>query len=57
MQWLVEHPEFISNPFYVSGDSYSGITVPAITYEILEGIYSYLFIYLFNLIPYQLQMW
>uniref|UniRef100_A0A9I9DDI4 Serine carboxypeptidase-like 7 n=1 Tax=Cucumis melo TaxID=3656 RepID=A0A9I9DDI4_CUCME len=36
-KWLIEHPEFTSNPFYVGGDSYSGITVPAIAYEILEG--------------------
>ncbi|XP_049349029.1 serine carboxypeptidase-like 18 [Solanum verrucosum] len=29
-----DHPQFISNPFYVSGNSYSGITIPIITQSI-----------------------
>ncbi|KAH9689994.1 serine carboxypeptidase-like 18 [Citrus sinensis] len=33
-KWLMDHPEFISNPFYVGGDSYSGITVPALVQRI-----------------------
>ncbi|XP_031125297.1 serine carboxypeptidase-like 13 [Ipomoea triloba] len=37
-KWLDLHPEFVSNPFYVSGDSYSGITVPMITQVISDGI-------------------
>ncbi|CAN4095320.1 unnamed protein product [Withania somnifera] len=37
-KWFVDHPEFISNPFYVSGDSYSGITVPVIVQLISDGI-------------------
>ncbi|KAI3758497.1 hypothetical protein L6452_06061 [Arctium lappa] len=36
-KWLNSHPEFISNPFYVGGGSYSGIPVPMITQLILEG--------------------
>ncbi|CAK9317070.1 unnamed protein product [Citrullus colocynthis] len=35
-KWLTHHPEFISNPFYVGGDSYSGIIIPVIAQEILE---------------------
>lgn len=31
------HPEFVNNQFYVSGDSYSGITVPIITQVISDG--------------------
>ncbi|KAG5573406.1 hypothetical protein H5410_063172 [Solanum commersonii] len=37
-KWFVNHPEFISNPFYVSGDSYSGITIPVIIQLISNGI-------------------
>ncbi|XP_059287049.1 serine carboxypeptidase-like 17 [Lycium ferocissimum] len=36
-KWFINHPEFISNPFYVSGDSYSGITVPVIVQLISDG--------------------
>ncbi|KAL0719737.1 hypothetical protein Bca4012_069061 [Brassica carinata] len=32
--WLAKHPEYYSNPFYVAGNSYSGIVVPAIVQEI-----------------------
>ncbi|XP_038897262.1 serine carboxypeptidase-like 13 [Benincasa hispida] len=40
-KWLIHHPEFISNPFYVGGDSYSGIIIPVIAQEILEGTYKF----------------
>ncbi|VFQ94629.1 unnamed protein product [Cuscuta campestris] len=36
-KWLVENPQFLANPFYVGGDSYSGITVPIITEMISNG--------------------
>ncbi|CAK8574990.1 unnamed protein product [Lathyrus sativus] len=36
-KWLIDHPEFISNEFYMGGDSYSGIPVPAIVQEIING--------------------
>jgi hypothetical protein len=37
LQWMVEHPGFKSNQLYIGGDSYSGITVPLIVQEILDG--------------------
>ncbi|PWA35889.1 peptidase S10, serine carboxypeptidase, Alpha/Beta hydrolase fold protein [Artemisia annua] len=37
IQWLVEHPWFISNPLYVTGISYMGILVPLVTLEVYEG--------------------
>ncbi|XP_075096920.1 serine carboxypeptidase-like 17 isoform X2 [Nicotiana tabacum] len=38
-KWLLtEHPEYINNPFYVGGDSYSGITLPVVTQVISYGI-------------------
>ncbi|KAK1366925.1 serine carboxypeptidase-like 7 [Heracleum sosnowskyi] len=36
-KWLVNHSEFLSNPFYVAGDSYAGIFVPIITQMISNG--------------------
>nr|GLL34453.1 hypothetical protein TSUD_264810 [Ipomoea trifida] len=36
-KWLVDYPEFLLNPFYVGGDSYSGITVPIVTEMISNG--------------------
>ncbi|CAH8359420.1 unnamed protein product [Eruca vesicaria subsp. sativa] len=37
-KWLGNHEEFFSNPFYVGGDSYSGMVVPALVQEISKGI-------------------
>lgn len=36
-KFLIDHPEFISNPFYVGGDSFSGLIVPIITELISRG--------------------
>ncbi|KAF9621136.1 hypothetical protein IFM89_016630 [Coptis chinensis] len=38
MKWLMDHPEFLSNPLYICGDSYSGIIIPIIVQEVLNGI-------------------
>ncbi|XP_019084987.1 PREDICTED: serine carboxypeptidase-like 2 isoform X2 [Camelina sativa] len=38
-KWLGKHQEFSSNPFYVTGDSYSGMVVPATVQEISKGNY------------------
>ncbi|KAM3283303.1 serine carboxypeptidase-like 10 [Capsicum chacoense] len=37
LKWFDDHTEFISNPFYVSGDSYSGIIIPVIVQLISDG--------------------
>nr|GLL34454.1 serine carboxypeptidase-like 18 isoform X1 [Ipomoea trifida] len=39
-KWLIDYPEFLSNPFYVGGHSYAGTTVPIITEMISNGIES-----------------
>ncbi|CAH1437775.1 unnamed protein product [Lactuca virosa] len=36
-KWLESHMEFISNPFYIGGDSYSGNPIPIITQIISNG--------------------
>ncbi|XP_055833043.1 serine carboxypeptidase-like 17 isoform X1 [Solanum dulcamara] len=30
-RWFVDHPEFLRNPLYIGGDSYSGVVVPIIS--------------------------
>ncbi|GAB2268093.1 hypothetical protein Dimus_003071 [Dionaea muscipula] len=37
-KWIVNHPRFISNPLYIGGNSYSGITVPILIQNILDGL-------------------
>jgi serine carboxypeptidase-like clade I len=37
LQWFDEHPEFLSNPLYIAGDSYSGKIVPPVTSQIAGG--------------------
>ncbi|XP_035839138.1 serine carboxypeptidase-like 18 isoform X3 [Helianthus annuus] len=36
-KWLVEHPRFLNNPFYMSGISYYGLVIPAATLETYNG--------------------
>ncbi|XP_024007855.1 serine carboxypeptidase-like 15 isoform X2 [Eutrema salsugineum] len=38
-KWLDKHPEYFSNPFYVTGNSYSGKVIPSIVQEISNGNY------------------
>ncbi|OEL38429.1 Serine carboxypeptidase-like 18 [Dichanthelium oligosanthes] len=36
-KWLNDHPQYLSNPFYVGGDSYAGKVTPLIAQYISEG--------------------
>ncbi|XP_062205002.1 serine carboxypeptidase-like 18 isoform X2 [Phragmites australis] len=36
-KWFDEYPEFLSNPLYIGGDSYSGMIVPTVTSEIARA--------------------
>ncbi|CAA0842433.1 Serine carboxypeptidase-like 20 [Striga hermonthica] len=38
LKWFELYPEFISNPFFISGESYAGIYVPTLAYEVAQGI-------------------
>lgn len=37
MQWFEQYPEFLANPFYISGESYAGVYVPTLSYEVVKG--------------------
>lgn len=37
MQWFIDHPKFSSNPFYIGGGSYSGITTGPLVQKVYEG--------------------
>ncbi|KAM0012311.1 putative peptidase S10, serine carboxypeptidase, alpha/Beta hydrolase [Helianthus debilis subsp. tardiflorus] len=36
-KWFVEHPNFLSNPLYITGISYMGILVPPVALEVYKG--------------------
>ncbi|KAK9163661.1 hypothetical protein Syun_004563 [Stephania yunnanensis] len=36
-KWFFDHPEFLLNPFYIGGDSYSGITIPPLALDVSDG--------------------
>ncbi|KAK6122205.1 hypothetical protein DH2020_044051 [Rehmannia glutinosa] len=38
LKWFELYPEFLSNPFFISGESYAGIYVPTLAYEVAQGI-------------------
>ncbi|KAG8371670.1 hypothetical protein BUALT_Bualt13G0112400 [Buddleja alternifolia] len=38
LKWFELYPEFQSNPFYITGESYAGIYVPTLAYEVAKGI-------------------
>ncbi|XP_062144044.1 serine carboxypeptidase-like 20 [Alnus glutinosa] len=38
LQWFGQFPEFLPNPFYISGESYAGIYVPTLASQVVKGI-------------------
>ncbi|XP_054782218.1 serine carboxypeptidase-like 20 isoform X2 [Prosopis cineraria] len=38
LKWFELYPEFLSNPFFIAGESYAGIYVPTLAYEVMKGI-------------------
>ncbi|KAF5744344.1 serine carboxypeptidase-like 20 [Tripterygium wilfordii] len=38
IKWFELYPEFVENPFYISGESYAGVYIPTLASEIAEGI-------------------
>ncbi|KAI5648981.1 hypothetical protein M9H77_34986 [Catharanthus roseus] len=40
LKWFEQFPEFLSNPFYLAGESYAGIYVPTLAAQVVKGIKS-----------------
>ncbi|CAN6330832.1 unnamed protein product [Urochloa humidicola] len=38
LKWLQLYPEFLKNPFYITGESYAGVYVPTLSHEVVKGI-------------------
>ncbi|XP_004510209.1 serine carboxypeptidase-like 20 [Cicer arietinum] len=38
LKWFELYPEFLANPFFIAGESYAGVYVPTLAYEVLKGI-------------------
>jgi len=38
LKWFEKYPEFLENPFFISGESYAGIYVPTLSSEVVKGI-------------------
>ncbi|KAK7295196.1 hypothetical protein RJT34_18101 [Clitoria ternatea] len=40
LKWFEQFPEFLANPFYIAGESYAGVYVPTLAFEVYKGIRS-----------------
>ncbi|KAI3526434.1 hypothetical protein L1887_05687 [Cichorium endivia] len=38
LEWFKLYPEFVSNPFYIAGESFAGIYIPTLSYEVIKGL-------------------
>ncbi|XP_059432961.1 serine carboxypeptidase-like 20 [Corylus avellana] len=38
LKWFELYPEFLSNPFFIAGESYAGVYVPTLAFEVVNGI-------------------
>ncbi|KAL7599435.1 hypothetical protein Lser_V15G26919 [Lactuca serriola] len=38
LEWFKLYPEYLSNPFYISGESFAGIYIPTLSYQVIRGL-------------------
>ncbi|KAI3829879.1 hypothetical protein L1987_04010 [Smallanthus sonchifolius] len=38
LEWFKLYPEYLSNPFFIAGESYAGVYVPTLSYEVVKGL-------------------
>lgn len=38
LKWFELYPEFLSNPFFIAGESYAGVYVPTLAFEVVKGL-------------------
>ncbi|XVF32063.1 hypothetical protein REPUB_Repub17cG0049700 [Reevesia pubescens] len=38
LKWFELYPEFLSNSLFIAGESYAGVYVPTLSYEVVKGI-------------------
>ncbi|KVG98785.1 Peptidase S10, serine carboxypeptidase, partial [Cynara cardunculus var. scolymus] len=36
LEWFKLYPEYLSNPFFIAGESYAGVYVPMLSYEVMK---------------------
>ncbi|XP_076902395.1 serine carboxypeptidase 1-like [Bidens hawaiensis] len=38
LEWFKIYPEFLSNPFFIAGESYAGVYIPTLSQEVVQGL-------------------
>lgn len=38
LEWFKLYPEYLSNPFFIAGESYAGVYVPMLSNEVVKGL-------------------
>ncbi|KAL4587898.1 hypothetical protein LXL04_000774 [Taraxacum kok-saghyz] len=38
LEWFKLYPEYLSNPFYIAGESFAGIYIPTLSYQVVKGL-------------------
>ncbi|KAK4794647.1 hypothetical protein SAY86_012641 [Trapa natans] len=52
LKWFELYPEFLLNPFFIAGESYAGVYVPTLAFEVAKGTASLPFQLVYFVHPY-----